>query len=64
MDRVVKHGAAAPMVVSGPDAGALAVRLNKLGMRIEAVGEEVGQASALKMLRGVLIKGIASGVTP
>ena len=60
MDRVVKHGAAAPMVVSGPDAGALAVRLNKLGMRIEAVGEEVGQASALKMLRGVLIKGIAS----
>ena len=53
-------GAAAPMVVSGPDAGALAVRLNALGMRIEAVGDEVGQASALKMLRGVLIKGLAS----
>ena len=37
MDRVVKHGAAAPMVVSGPGAGALAARLNALGMRIEAV---------------------------
>ncbi|MDP6804180.1 MAG: DUF1932 domain-containing protein [Rhodospirillales bacterium] len=60
MDRVVKYGAAAPMVVSGPDAGALAERLNALGMRLEAVGEEIGQASALKMLRGVLIKGIAS----
>jgi 3-hydroxyisobutyrate dehydrogenase-like beta-hydroxyacid dehydrogenase len=60
MDRVVKHGAAAPMVVSGADAGALAKRLNALGMRLEAVGNEVGQASALKMLRGVLIKGLGS----
>lgn len=60
MDRVVKHGAAAPMVVSGPDAGALAARLNALGMRLEVVGDAVGQASALKMLRGVLIKGLGS----
>jgi 3-hydroxyisobutyrate dehydrogenase-like beta-hydroxyacid dehydrogenase len=39
-------------------AGEIAERLNGLGMNFEAVGDKPGQASALKMIRSVMIKGI------
>ena len=47
-----------PVLVSGPKAAALAVRLNALGMRLELAGERIGDASLSKMLRSIFIKGI------
>jgi len=47
-----------PMLLAGPEAAALAPRLNALGMRSEAVGSRLGGASAIKMLRSVMIKGV------
>ncbi|MEM6987673.1 MAG: DUF1932 domain-containing protein [Pseudomonadota bacterium] len=46
-----------PLLVSGPHAEVGATVLSKLGMRPMVVGEEVGQASTIKMLRSVMIKG-------
>lgn len=47
-----------PMLASGPDAVAGAAALAELGMAATVVGERVGQASAIKMLRSVIIKGL------
>jgi 3-hydroxyisobutyrate dehydrogenase-like beta-hydroxyacid dehydrogenase len=47
-----------PVLVAGPDAAALAARLNAIGMRVEVAGERIGDASLLKMLRSIFIKGI------
>jgi 3-hydroxyisobutyrate dehydrogenase-like beta-hydroxyacid dehydrogenase len=60
MARVPPHGHRVPILLAGAGAGAAAVaaRLNALGMKTEAVGDRVGQASANKMLRSILIKGI------
>ncbi len=47
----------APLLVSGPWAEEAAERLKTLDMRPRVVGPEVGQASSIKMLRSVMIKG-------
>ncbi len=47
-----------PMNLSGADAGSAAERLNALGCVATAMGETVGAASALKMMRSVMMKGI------
>ncbi len=47
-----------PIVVAGERAAEIAETLNGLGMNIEVVGDKPGQASALKMIRSVMIKGI------
>jgi 3-hydroxyisobutyrate dehydrogenase-like beta-hydroxyacid dehydrogenase len=47
-----------PMLASGPDAVAGAAALAKLGMEAAVAGDRVGQASAIKMLRSVIIKGL------
>lgn len=47
-----------PMTVCGPGAEGLAERFRSVGLVAEAIGEEVGQAAAMKMLRGVVIKGL------
>jgi 3-hydroxyisobutyrate dehydrogenase-like beta-hydroxyacid dehydrogenase len=47
-----------PMSLAGPDAPALAERFNALGFVAEAIGDRIGQAAAMKMLRGVVIKGM------
>ncbi|AMY67344.1 NAD(P)-dependent oxidoreductase [Frigidibacter mobilis] len=49
-----------PLLVAGPDADAEAgaTLLRSLGMRPEIAGQEIGQASAIKMLRSVMIKGM------
>lgn len=50
---------AAPLLVSGPDAAAGAVALRAIGFGdVCVVGDAVGRASAIKMIRSVLIKGI------
>jgi 3-hydroxyisobutyrate dehydrogenase-like beta-hydroxyacid dehydrogenase len=47
-----------PMNLSGPGADEAAWALNALGCVTEAMGEQVGAASALKMMRSVMMKGI------
>lgn len=47
-----------PLLVSGPHAAAAAAALRLLGMRPEIAGPSVGQASSIKMLRSVMIKGL------
>jgi 3-hydroxyisobutyrate dehydrogenase-like beta-hydroxyacid dehydrogenase len=47
-----------PMLLAGPDAGAVAPALTALGMRATIGGAEVGAAAAIKMVRSVMIKGI------
>jgi 3-hydroxyisobutyrate dehydrogenase-like beta-hydroxyacid dehydrogenase len=47
-----------PMIASGPDALAGVAALADLGMQAVVAGERVGQASSIKMLRSVIIKGL------
>lgn len=49
---------AVPMLLGGERAGALAAALRALGMNATAVAEEIGTASAIKMCRSIMIKGI------
>ena len=47
-----------PMMLAGPYAEAIAPLLASLGMRAQIVGDEIGAAAAIKMVRSVMIKGI------
>ncbi|MGY6705403.1 DUF1932 domain-containing protein [Roseinatronobacter sp.] len=47
-----------PMLVSGPHAHSAMRALQALSMRPQLAGERVGQASSIKMLRSVMIKGM------
>ena len=47
-----------PILLSGPQAAAAADRLHALDMRVQVVGDRVGIASTIKMLRSVIIKGM------
>jgi 3-hydroxyisobutyrate dehydrogenase-like beta-hydroxyacid dehydrogenase len=47
-----------PCLIGGPGAAALAPRAAALGMKMELVSAEVGQASAIKMFRSVVVKGL------
>jgi len=47
-----------PMMLAGPYAKAIEPLLRPLGMRTQIVGDEVGAAAAIKMVRSVMIKGI------
>jgi 3-hydroxyisobutyrate dehydrogenase-like beta-hydroxyacid dehydrogenase len=58
MDAVKPHKHRVPILLAGPQADDLANSLNSLGMRCEAVSDTVGAASAVKMIRSVMIKGI------
>jgi len=46
------------MLLAGPHAAAVAPILAALGMRTTIAGAEVGAAAAIKMVRGVIVKGI------
>ncbi len=52
-----------PICVCGKHAEAFAQRLNACGMNVTAMGEKIGSASALKMLKSVLSKGIIALIT-
>ena len=55
----VDKGLAVPLLVSGPHAIAAQPLLASLGFsNIRVVGEQVGRASAIKMIRSVMVKGI------
>lgn len=58
MAPVHPQGIRVPLLVSGPHAEDAARILLRLGMRPRVVGTKVGQASAIKMLRSVVIKGL------
>jgi 3-hydroxyisobutyrate dehydrogenase-like beta-hydroxyacid dehydrogenase len=55
----IKNGLNTPIIASGPTAEIFA-ELNNYGMNIEVVGSQLGQASALKMLRSAYTKGVAA----
>jgi len=47
-----------PCLIGGPGAAALAPRAAALGMKMELVSDKVGQASAIKMFRSIVVKGL------
>jgi len=47
-----------PCLIGGPGAAALLPRAQAMGMKMELVADEVGQASAIKMFRSIMIKGL------
>lgn len=47
-----------PMLLSGPHAAAALDLVTQLGMSAKVAGDRVGEASAIKMLRSVIIKGL------
>ena len=52
-------GLAVPLLLSGREADSAAARLGRLGFTdLKMVGPRVGQASAIKMIRSVIVKGI------
>jgi 3-hydroxyisobutyrate dehydrogenase-like beta-hydroxyacid dehydrogenase len=48
----------APMLLGGPQAVAIASRLHGIGMDVTPVSDQVGVASAIKMCRSIIIKGL------
>jgi len=58
MTSVPPHGIAVPMLLGGPDAVQLAPILSGWGMRPEVASDRFGVASATKMCRSVMIKGL------
>jgi 3-hydroxyisobutyrate dehydrogenase-like beta-hydroxyacid dehydrogenase len=58
MAAVPPHRHLAPMLVSGGGAQAFSDQVSRFGMRAEVLGDRVGQASAVKMYRSLLIKGL------
>lgn len=49
-----------PCLIGGPGAATLAPRASALGMKMDFVSAEVGQASAIKMFRSIVVKGLES----
>src|ERR1700687_3578548 len=47
-----------PMLLGGAEAGPVAARLRSIGMNVTPIGDRIGVASAVKMCRSVIIKGI------
>lgn len=58
MTSVPPYGIRVPMLLGGPHAETLAQRLRAFGMDATAVSPELGVASAIKMCRSVMIKGL------
>ena len=47
-----------PMLLGGPEAGTAAERLRAIGMNVRPISDRIGVASAIKMCRSILIKGL------
>jgi 3-hydroxyisobutyrate dehydrogenase-like beta-hydroxyacid dehydrogenase len=62
MTSVPPYGIKVPMVVGGKRAAELAERLAPLGFSMEVVSTEIGVASAIKMCRSIVIKGMEAMV--
>ncbi|AHV94913.1 DUF1932 domain-containing protein [Bordetella holmesii] len=57
MAPVPPQGVQVPMLLGGRRAREMAESLNALGMRTQAVADDVGLASAIKLCRSIMIKG-------
>jgi 3-hydroxyisobutyrate dehydrogenase-like beta-hydroxyacid dehydrogenase len=57
---VTVRGLATPALASGPGAERFAALFEPLGMPVEVVSESPGDASSLKLLRSVFMKGLAA----
>jgi 3-hydroxyisobutyrate dehydrogenase-like beta-hydroxyacid dehydrogenase len=58
MAPVAPYGLKVPMLLGGTGGPALAKLLAPAGLRMEPVADAIGEASAIKMCRSVMIKGI------
>jgi 3-hydroxyisobutyrate dehydrogenase-like beta-hydroxyacid dehydrogenase len=58
MSPVPRHGAAVPMFLCGAHAPEFARLLSPYGMKLEVISERIGAASAVKMCRSVVVKGL------
>ena len=58
MSPVAPHGHAVPILAGGARAHDVAAALGALGMSITVAGAEIGTASAVKMCRSIVMKGI------
>jgi 3-hydroxyisobutyrate dehydrogenase-like beta-hydroxyacid dehydrogenase len=58
MTSVPPYGIQVPMLLGGAQAQALAPWLNRMGLDVKPVAAEIGVASAIKMCRSVMIKGL------
>lgn len=58
MSPVPLHGHRVPMFLGGPHTQALVDRLALYGMNLEVVSEKIGTASAIKMCRSIIVKGL------
>jgi 3-hydroxyisobutyrate dehydrogenase-like beta-hydroxyacid dehydrogenase len=47
-----------PMLLGGPGAAGTAPRLGSIGMNVKPVSDQIGVASAIKMCRSIIIKGL------
>jgi 3-hydroxyisobutyrate dehydrogenase-like beta-hydroxyacid dehydrogenase len=59
---VPARGVETPALASGGGAGRFAELVGPLGMTVELVGDEPGDAAGLKLLRSVFMKGLAAAV--
>ena len=57
---VAGQGVATPALASGPGAGRFAAIFGGLGMPVEVVGSEPGDAAGMKLVRSVFMKGLAA----
>lgn len=60
MTPVAGNGLRTPALASGPAAGDFVALMAPLGMPVEPAGDEPGQAATRKLLRSVVVKGLAS----
>jgi 3-hydroxyisobutyrate dehydrogenase-like beta-hydroxyacid dehydrogenase len=58
MTSVPPYGIRVPMLLGGAKSVEMAAWLNTLGMNVKSVSSEIGIASAIKMCRSVMIKGM------
>ncbi|CEJ11394.1 cyclohexadienyl dehydrogenase [bacterium YEK0313] len=58
MAPVGPYGIRVPILAGGPQAARIAATLNAVGMDVTAVAVEHGRASAMKLCRSIMIKGI------
>jgi 3-hydroxyisobutyrate dehydrogenase-like beta-hydroxyacid dehydrogenase len=58
MAAVLAPGLTVPILAGGPAAAELATRMNAIGMNVRAVATEYGRASAMKLCRSIVMKGL------
>jgi 3-hydroxyisobutyrate dehydrogenase-like beta-hydroxyacid dehydrogenase len=58
MDAVRPKNHKVPILLAGPRADEAADMLNAVGMVCEAIGDRIGQACSIKMIRSVMMKGV------